>query len=167
MPTDAGKTRSTDLSALLEGLLKADVKFILVGGLAAVIQGAPISTLDVDIVHEMSAENVSRLFAFLTSVEAIYRRPDDKVLRPKEQDLFRKGHALFTTILGPLDVLAFIEQGEGYEKLLPRTVQIEFRGRSVQVLDIKAIVELKKSSRNSRDRQRLPVLEEILRQQDD
>ena len=40
-----------DLSTLLERLLVTDVEFVLVGGLAAVVQGAPITTLDVDIVE--------------------------------------------------------------------------------------------------------------------
>ena len=51
MPTNSNKTPEAGLSALLEGLLKADVQFILVGGLAAVIQGAPVSTMDVDILR--------------------------------------------------------------------------------------------------------------------
>ena len=42
---------SADLSTLLERLLASDVELVLVGGLAAVVQGAPITTLDVDIVH--------------------------------------------------------------------------------------------------------------------
>ena len=46
-----GKRIAPDLSAILEGLLQADVEFILVGGLAAVVQGAPVTTFDVDIVH--------------------------------------------------------------------------------------------------------------------
>jgi len=73
-----------DLSALLEGLIAADVKFILVGGLAAVIQGAPITTMDVDIVHKRSAENLTRLFAFLQSISAFYRRPDKKIIAQEE-----------------------------------------------------------------------------------
>ena len=36
-PTSTRKSTVTDLSALLEGLIEADVKFILVGGLAAVV----------------------------------------------------------------------------------------------------------------------------------
>lgn len=52
MPTsNKEKATGPDLSAILEGLIKADVKFILVGGLAAVVQGAPVTTLAVDIVH--------------------------------------------------------------------------------------------------------------------
>lgn len=46
MPTSSKKSIGTDLSAVLEGLIKADVEFILVGGLAAVVQGAPVTTKD-------------------------------------------------------------------------------------------------------------------------
>ena len=49
MPSDKGKTENAGLSALLEGLINAGIEFILVGGLAAVVQGAPITTVDVDI----------------------------------------------------------------------------------------------------------------------
>ena len=47
--------------------IQADVKFILVGGLAAVVQGALNNTIDVDIVHNQSSANIDRLFTFLKS----------------------------------------------------------------------------------------------------
>ena len=167
MHGSGGRTAGADLGALLEGLLAAEVRFILVGGLAAVIQGAPVTTMDVDIVHDRSEENVSRLFRFLTSIDAVYRRPDDKMIRPGEKDLFRMGHALFSTRLGPVDVLAFIEEGKTYEDLLGHAVEIGFRGRSLFVLDIRTMVLLKRKSGDPRDRQRLPVLEETARQLDE
>ena len=49
MPSDKGKTENAGLSALLESLINAGIEFILVGGFAAVVQGAPITTMDVDI----------------------------------------------------------------------------------------------------------------------
>ena len=61
MPTGSAKTMSVDLSAILEGLIKAGVDFILVGGLAAVVQGAPVATMDVDIVQDQSPENITKL----------------------------------------------------------------------------------------------------------
>ena len=164
MPTGSKKPTALDLSAILEGLLEADIKFILVGGLAAVVQGAPVTTMDVDIVHKRSPENISRLIAFLISIDATYRRPDDKVIGPKEEDISGMGHFLFTTRFGPLDVLAFIEQGKDYEDLLEHTVEIEFRGHIIRVLNLKTLVELKKTSRDAKDKQRLIVLEETLRQ---
>lgn len=95
MHTKGKNQKVTDLSAILEGLIEADVEFILVGGLAAVIQGAPVTTMDVDIVHNRSSENISKLFRFLKSIEAIYRRPDDKIIVPKEEDF--SGLAFFST----------------------------------------------------------------------
>jgi hypothetical protein len=164
MPTGSKKPTALDLSAILEGLLEADIKFILVGGLAAVVQGAPVSTLDVDIVHKRSPENISKLIAFLKSIDATYRRPDDKVIEPNERDISGMGHFLFTTRFGPLDVLAFIEQRRAYEDLLEHTVEIEFRGNNIRVLKLEVLVELKKTSRDAKDKQRLIVLEETLRQ---
>lgn len=164
MPTSSGKPTGADLSAILEGLIEADVEFILVGGLAAVVQGAPVTTLDIDIVHNQSSENIARLLAFLKSIDAVHRRPDNSVVRPKEEDISGTGHAFFTTRLGPLDVLAVIEEGRAYQDLLEHTVEIEFRGHTVRVLDLKTLVELKRTSRDPKDKQRLPVLEETLRQ---
>jgi NurA-like 5'-3' nuclease len=163
MPTK-NKMPEANLTEIIEGLLTADVKFILVGGLAAVIQGAPFTTMDVDIVHSQSPDNILKLFEFLQSINAIYRRPDDKIIAPKEKDFLSKGQVLLSTQKGPLDVLAFIEEGKTYNDLLKHTIEIEFRGRKIHVLDIKMLTELKKKSRDPKDKLKLPVLEETVRQ---
>ena len=120
--------------------------------------------MDVDIVHNRSPENISRLVAFLKSIDATYRRPDDKVIGSNERDISGMGRFLFTTRFGPLDVSAFIEQGKAYEDLLEHAVEIEFRGHIIRVLNLEVLVELKKTSRVPKDKQRLTVLEETLRQ---
>ncbi len=117
MPIDSEEPTSVNLGAILEGLAGAGVDFILVGGLAAVVQGAPVTTMDVDIVHNQSPENIAKLLAFLKSIDAFHRRPDDKMIEPQEGDISGRGHALFTTRLGPLDVLAVIEEGRAYQDL--------------------------------------------------
>jgi predicted nucleotidyltransferase len=164
MPTGGRKPTGAGLSEVLVGLLEAGVDFILVGGLAAVIQGAPVTTMDVDIVHNQSPENIARLLAFLKSVEAVHRRFDDKLIELKEEDLSGKGHVLLTTGIGAIDVLAVIEGGRSYEDLLEHTVDIDFRGHTLRVLDLKTLIELKKTSTDPKDKQRLLVLRETLRQ---
>lgn len=64
MHTSSKESTNADLSSILEGLIKADIKFILVGGLAAVIQGAPVTTMDVDVVHDRSSENITNFSHF-------------------------------------------------------------------------------------------------------
>lgn len=164
MPTKIKKRSAADLGAIIEGLIKADVKFILVGGLAAVIQGAPVTTMDVDIVHNQSSDNITKLFNFLRSIDAIYRRPDNKIIEPKEEDFSKMGHVLLSTRIGPLDILAFIEERKTYDDLFQDTIEIEFRGHHVRVLDIKILTELKRLSKLPKDKHRLAVLEETLRQ---
>lgn len=164
MPMGRGEPTSVNLGAILEGLIEADVEFILVGGLAAVVQGAPVTTMDVDIIHNQSPENIARLLSFLKSVDAFHRRPDDRVIEPTEDDISGRGHALFSTRLGPLDVLAVIEEGKSYGDLLEHCVEIPFRNHTLRVLNIEMLVHLKRTSTDPKDLQRLPVLEETLRQ---
>ena len=60
MPTGGRKPTSPDLSEILVGLLQSGVDFILIGDLAAVIQGAPVTTMDVDIVRQTAPARTQR-----------------------------------------------------------------------------------------------------------
>ena len=158
------KRQTLELSALRKGLNEAGIEFILVGGMAAVAQGAPVSTFDLDIVYRQTDKNKKKLLRFLNSIDAYQRRPDDKLIEPDQRGLKGKGQLLLTTRFGPLDVLSVIEKGRGFEELLPHTVTIEFRGHRVYVLSLDTIVNLKRGSKDPKDQYRLPILEETLRQ---
>jgi hypothetical protein len=124
---------SPDLTTLLERLVATDVEFVLVGGLAAVAQGAPVTTFDVDIVHLRTEENVDRLIAFLADVGARYRNRPGEPLPPSRSALLGPGHALFMTDLGPLDALGTIEGGADYDQLLPDSLAVHLGGRPLRV----------------------------------
>jgi hypothetical protein len=49
----------------LKSLSDSGIDFILVGGLAAIIQGAPVVTQDVDVVFSRASENVARILQWL------------------------------------------------------------------------------------------------------
>ncbi len=164
MPSGGENPRGAGLGEILEGLLDAEVDFILVGGLAAVIQGAPVVTMDVDIVHKRDPENISRLLAFLKSIGACHRLPGGRVLQPTRKELSGTGHVLLKTRLGPLDILGSIEGGQTYEDLVAHIIEIDFRGYVLRVLDLRKIAELKRSSSDPKDAQRLAIIEETLRQ---
>jgi hypothetical protein len=154
---------TADLTTLLERLLATDVEFVLVGGLAAVVQGAPVTTFDVDIVHRRTEENVDRLMAFLASVGACYRNRPGPPLPPKRNALLGPGHSLFMTDLGPLDALGTIEGGADFDQLLPDSLTAMVGSHAVHVLSLAKIVELKRASDDPKDKLRLPVLEALLR----
>jgi hypothetical protein len=132
--------------------------------LAAVAQGAPVTTHDLDIVHRRTPENVARLVDLLVNkLDAKYRGRTD-VLRPTEEILAGTGHSLLKTNLGPLDVLGAIEGGRDYDSLLPNSHRIEIAGRAVYVLGLATLIELKRGSTRLKDQLVLPVLEETLKQ---
>jgi hypothetical protein len=143
----------SELTNLLTGLAAAGVDFVLVGALAAVAQGAPLTTHDVDIVRCRTPENVERLLRFLGSVHARYRgRPAGHALPPSRDALLTKGRSLFATDLGPLDVLGAIEGGRGSDDLIGASLEIEAGGQRIRVLGLSTLVELKRGSTHPKDR---------------
>lgn len=150
------------LETLIDHLVANRVDMVVVGALAAVVQGAPLTTHDLDIVHERSEGNVHRLVDALLAVDARYRGRDD-VLRPTAEILRGTGHSLLQTSLGPIDVLGAIEGGRDYDALLPDTIELSIGGHVVRLLSLEKIVELKRTSTRLKDLQNLPVLEATLR----
>ena len=51
----------TDFAALLRARIDGDVRFILVGGVAATVHGSARLTRDVDVVYDRQPDNVARL----------------------------------------------------------------------------------------------------------
>jgi hypothetical protein len=152
-----------ELHRLLEALAAEPVEIILVGGLAAVAQGAPIVTFDIDIVHRRTEANVDALLAFLHAHHAYYRgRPGGQRLAPAKAALMGSGHQLLMTDLGPLDVLGTIEHGLGYDELLADSIALQLGERVVRVLGLRKLIELKRSSRHPKDSQAVPILEATL-----
>jgi hypothetical protein len=67
------------------------------------------------------------------------------------------------TNVGPLDVLGAIEGGRTYDDLIGEALVIEVAGRSLNVLALAALIELKRGSNQAKDKLTLAVLEETLR----
>ncbi|MHC1726754.1 MAG: hypothetical protein AB9866_12215 [Syntrophobacteraceae bacterium] len=68
--------------------------FIIVGGVSAVIHGAPVTTFDLDVVHSRTSENIARILAALKDLDAFYRGRGDQRLRPTAAHLASPGHQL-------------------------------------------------------------------------
>jgi hypothetical protein len=82
----------SDFLGALRALRQGGVDFIVVGGLAAVLNGAPVNTFDLDIVHARNDRNVSRLTSVLAELDAFYRIQPERRLRPGASDLLSAGH---------------------------------------------------------------------------
>jgi hypothetical protein len=147
---------------ILDLLTEHEVEFIVVGMTAGILQGAPVTTVDLDVVHRRTPGNVARLLQALEALDAVYRH-DPRELRPRESHLSGPGHQLLRTTLGDLDCLGVIDQDRGYDELLAETVEMSLSsGRTIRVLSLPALVEAKEQAGRPKDLAALPVLRATL-----
>lgn len=150
------------LDEILRLLATERVEAIVVGMLAGVLQGAPVTTGDLDIVHSRSPENVSRLLRVLKRIGARYRH-DPRRITPGESHLAGRGHQLLETDLGDLDCLGEIDGGKSYEDLLPSSVELHVgEGLKIRVLGLSQLIEIKRRAGRPKDLAALPLLEATL-----
>jgi hypothetical protein len=155
----------SDFLAALRALREGGVEFAVVGGLAAVLNGAPVNTFDLDIVPARDEDNVARLLRVLDSIDAIYRIQPLRRLKPTASHLSSTGHHNLITSCGPLDVLGAIGRGLTYQDLLPHTSEMEIGGGVlVRVLNLETLVALKEELAGEKDLAVLPVLRRTLEQ---
>ena len=147
---------------ILEILNKYKVEYIVVGGVAAVIQGAPITTFDLDTLVRVEGGNAERLLKALSELEACYREHQTP-LKPTKEDVMAGGHMLLMTRAGPLDVLGFIGNGRRYEDLISVSSEIGMTVGTLRVLDLEELIRQKKILDRPKDRAVADLLEEALR----
>ena len=155
----------SDFLGALRALDEGGVEFAVVGGLAAVLNGAPVNTFDLDIVPARDEENVAKLLRVLGTIDAIYRMQPERRLKPDASHLSSAGHHNLITNCGPLDVLGTIGRGLGYEDLLPHTIEMETGGGvRARVLNLATIVALQEDLAGEKDLAVLPILRRTLEQ---
>lgn len=136
------------------------------GGIAAVLHGAPTTTHDLDIVPEQSEPNLERLMAVLLEHRALVRDPAGRRLEPNPAALRGRGQMQLVTDLGPLDILCRLHDGRGYAELLSHTITIEAGELRIQVIDLPTLIQIKSSTGRARDRMVVPLLLALLRERE-
>lgn len=157
------QTESADFLSILRILREHGVEFVVVGGVGAVLQGAPLNTFDLDILHSTEKDNVGRLLAALELLDARYRMQPERRLKPTESHLSSPGHQLLITRYGPVDVLGSIGNSHKYSELAPYSVEMEIGGGiKVQVLNLERLIAIKEEIAGPKDVAVLPILKQTL-----
>jgi len=151
------------LIATLRALHDGGVEFILVGGLAAAVNGAPVDTFDVDVVHSRESANVARLLPVLETLDAVFRIQPERRLKPNASHLTSAGHLNLITRYGPLDLLGTIGRDLGYQDLVPHSLELDVaEGLRIRVLDLETLIAIKEELAGEKDRAVLPILRRTL-----
>jgi hypothetical protein len=153
-----------DFLELFRALDRAGVEHVVVGGVAAILEGAPIATLDLDIVYRTDDANLERLVELLEQLEARYRDPAGRDIRPTADRLAANKINLLQTSLGPLDAMQRLDPDWSWEEVVERSHLLQVEDLKVRVLELAAIIESKTATNRDKDRAMLPVLRRTLEQ---
>jgi hypothetical protein len=158
-------TRTFDFRRILQTLAAHRVEFIVVGGVSAVLQGVPINTFDLDLVHSRTSDNLDRLLEALEELDAYYREPGDRRLRPQRAVLACPGHNLLTTSAGSLDLLGTVSSNLDYVDLLPHTIEVSVDlDLCIRLLELAKLIEIKEETGREKDKAVLPILRRTLQE---
>lgn len=146
---------------ILEVLNKHNVEYIVVGGVAAVIHGAPMTTFDLDTLVKVNSANAGRLLEALSELEAHFREHQN-LLNPTAEDILAGGHLLLMTRAGPLDVLGFIGDNQSYDDLVDSSSEIQTTMGPLRLLNLEELIEQKKRMGRPKDRAAADLLEAVL-----
>ena len=141
------------------------VRYVLIGGVAAVLHGSPHVTTDVDVVPQDGRENLERLSAALREVHARIRvagEPDGVPFDHSAESLSRVRVWNLVTDHGDLD-LTFVPSGtRGYDDLVRDARSMTIGGVAVPVASLADVIRSKEAAGRARDRAVLPGLRELL-----
>jgi len=151
--------------ALLEVLLRHGVRFVVIGGMAALAHGSPFPTEDVDITPDAGADNIDRLSAALRELDARIRVDDTDAQLPFNHDAASLAAATvwnLTTRFGDLDISLAPSGTQGYADLARDATNVPAYGLVVPFASLADIVRSKQAANRLKDQRVLPVLRQIL-----
>lgn len=133
-----------NLSEILRRLHDAQVKFVLIGGMAAVRHGADYVTIDVDICVPLEADNFRRIERAIADLHPRFRLRKDLPFQLPDMLGDLKNLYLLTD-LGPLDCLGEVKAVGGFREVLENSQTVDFPFGKVQILRIQPLIRAKES----------------------
>ena len=157
-----------DPQEIFAALERHRVRFVVIGGVAAILHGASHVTTDVDIVPEEGRDNLARLSAALKELNARIRvvgEPEGIPFDHSAESLARVRIWNLVTDRGNLD-LTFVPSGtRGYDDLVRDAELMIVRGVDVPVASLADVIRSKEAAGRERDRLVLPTLRRLLERQ--
>jgi predicted nucleotidyltransferase len=150
--------------AMLTALVSNNVRFVVVGGLAAAAHGSSRVTNDLDICYDaVDSTNLDLLGKVLAGWQAYPRGVEQGLPFIMDGRTLRGAPILtLTTSEGDIDVLDRIAGIGAYAEVRKHSEKITAFGVSFRVLDLPSLIKAKRAAGRPRDFDHLPELEALL-----
>ena len=152
-----------DFQKLITALAENDVRFVLVGGLAAAAHGSSFLTEDVDVCTSFDADNMRRLLTALGPFDPAHRLAGRRQPLTEGADKLSTLNNLYlTTSAGYIDFLSEIAGVGNFEKVMEASIEMTIFGKNIRVLGLGALIDSKKAMGRPKDKETVLQLEAIL-----
>ena len=150
---------------LLEPFERAGVEYVVIGAVAAIAPGYPLTTQDIDLTPARDPANLERIATALRELGAELRVTGGVSQPfPIEATLLREAESwTLTTVHGDLD-LVFLPAGTtGYDDLRRDAIEVDLGGGvSVWMASLRDVIRSKEASNRIKDQAQLPALRQTL-----
>jgi hypothetical protein len=144
------------LSQIAELLARHGLEAVMIGNAAAALQGAPVTTIDIDFLFRKTPANLKKLKAVAAELEAVILAPYYPV-----SGLLRVSR---DTDGLQLDFMNVVDGVRSFEGLRRRAMPVQFGSSRLYVASLADIIKSKKAAGRPRDLAVLEVLEKTLEQ---
>ncbi len=141
-----------DPRPILGVLVRHQVRFVVIGGVAASLQGSTTITNDFDICYSRDPDNLERLTAALAEVGATLRGAREPVAFRLDARTLKAGlNFTFDTKYGPFDCLGEASGSFDYKQLTPNADEMDLVGTKVPVASLDDLIRMKRAAGRNKD----------------
>ena len=147
---------------ILAALAARGIRFVLIGGVAATVQGSARFTNDIDLCYDTAADNVDRLIILLVEWNAYLRGVEPGLPFILDARTFRTTPFMtLTTTMGAIDLLDHVPGVGDYAKALAASETGSVGAVEFRTLTLEALIASKKATRRKKDIEQLVELEAL------
>ena len=139
------------LQSVFASFQKNDVKYVIIGGIAAVLYGVPRATFDLDVLIEPTRQNAERL------LRAMIEAGLGTAALTSANDVLSKEITIFTDRIR-LDVQTSTP-GLVFEDAWRRKVTMNYKGQTLEVVSLTDLIASKRASGRDVDLEDVRILE--------
>jgi hypothetical protein len=148
---------------VVTSLSRGKVEFIVVGGVSAVLQGAPIVTRALDVCYRRTSDNLRRLAEALSPFQLRLRGLPAGVPNVFDERSLQIGmNFTLEAEDESLDLLGEMSAIGGYDAIVGRAIELAVAGHAVKVLALSDLIRTKRAAGRPKDLAVLPILEATL-----
>jgi len=153
----------TDFAEALTVLKAGGVEFIIVGGVAAILNGLGYTTYDLDVVYSRERANIQKLVRCLEPYSPYPRGAPPGLPFKLDERTVRMGlNFTLVTTFGDLDLLGEVTAIGGYRELLPHSKEVLAFGVRCWRADLEPLIRMKRAAGRPKDFEIIAQLQALL-----